>query len=220
MSNKTRDKLNREPTQNEKMIYELAKAIERLETSQRSFAMNLGAVARGIGISPKNFVKYLYDDKSNNKFYSKVVVHESKRVINKGRVSLFTKLINKLKGMFMSKQHMVSRVVSQEDLDLNPDLVKEGVKVGDTVQLPETKEETEARLRTEKEMKDKEKADKKAAKDTQKTGVTSAPSSDIPVTYMGVEVTAILSEGESETEYHCRMANGTTMHVPKTLFGK
>lgn len=40
----------------------------------------------------------------------------------------------------------------------------------------------------------------------------------LPV-FEGKQVTAILDDGrETETEYHCSMADGTTMHVPKELF--
>lgn len=35
-------------------------------------------------------------------------------------------------------------IVTQEDLDNNPQLVEDGVKVGDTIQVPETEEEQNA----------------------------------------------------------------------------
>jgi hypothetical protein len=39
---------------------------------------------------------------------------------------------------------MIKKIVEQEDLDNNPDLVTQGVKVGDEIEIPETAEETEA----------------------------------------------------------------------------
>jgi hypothetical protein len=39
------------------------------------------------------------------------------------------------------------------------------------------------------------------------------------VKYNGIEVIEILNDGkETATDYHCRLENGTTMHVPKSLF--
>jgi hypothetical protein len=37
--------------------------------------------------------------------------------------------------------------------------------------------------------------------------------------FEGKQVVSILDDGrETETHYHCQMADGTTMHVPKELF--
>jgi hypothetical protein len=39
------------------------------------------------------------------------------------------------------------------------------------------------------------------------------------VKYNRIEVIEILNDGkETATDYHCRLENGTTMHVPKSLF--
>jgi len=38
--------------------------------------------------------------------------------------------------------------------------------------------------------------------------------------YMKIQVVSILSGGHVKTHFHCKMANQTTMHVPKHLFKK
>jgi len=40
-------------------------------------------------------------------------------------------------------EELVDHVVTQEDLDLNPELEEEGTKVGDTIQVPKEEEEIE-----------------------------------------------------------------------------
>jgi hypothetical protein len=45
---------------------------------------------------------------------------------------------------------------------------------------------------------------------------TSAPL--VHVAFEGAEVIDILSYGETPTHFHCRLSNGTTAHVPKSLF--
>lgn len=42
------------------------------------------------------------------------------------------------------KKEAKKHIVTQEDLDANPDLVENGVKVGDEIELPVTEETTEA----------------------------------------------------------------------------
>ena len=39
----------------------------------------------------------------------------------------------------------------------------------------------------------------------------------VPVIFDGLEVTKILEEGHSDQYYHCRMSDGSTRHVPRTL---
>ena len=56
------------------------KSFEDIEKHNRQFSMNLGAVARTLNISPKKFVKALYEDQKNNKFYINVIKHEQKRM--------------------------------------------------------------------------------------------------------------------------------------------
>lgn len=48
----------------------------------------------------------------------------------------------------------------------------------------------------------------------EKAPVTPRP---FPV-FEGVRVVAVLDKGHTKTHNHCKMANGTTMHVPKVLF--
>jgi hypothetical protein len=36
---------------------------------------------------------------------------------------------------------MQKKIITQEDLDLNPDLADQGVKVGDEIEIPETEQE-------------------------------------------------------------------------------
>ena len=83
-----------------------------------------------------------------------------------------------------------------------------------------------------KAAKDKEKADAKAAKAAAKAGksvdevsapVEAAPVAGVPafnqnVSYEGVKVVEILSSKHTPTHFHCRMSNGVTCHVPKSLF--
>ncbi len=38
---------------------------------------------------------------------------------------------------------MAKKIVTQEDLDLNPDLVTEGIQVGDEIEIPDETEENE-----------------------------------------------------------------------------
>lgn len=41
---------------------------------------------------------------------------------------------------------MAKKIVTQEDLDLNPDLVTQGVQVGDEIEIPDETEENEQTL--------------------------------------------------------------------------
>lgn len=54
-------------------------------------------------------------------------------------------------GKPAQKPKMVDHVVTQEDLDANPDLVKDGVKVGETIQIPEPTTEKPKAPETETE---------------------------------------------------------------------
>lgn len=80
-----------------------------------------------------------------------------------------------------------------------------------------------------------EKAAKKVAKNAPKEEVSDVPEENKPplgskpdlsdnttlrtgVIFEGATVTAILSYGETPTAFHCSMSDGTTKHVPKSLF--
>jgi hypothetical protein len=145
--------------------------------------LNIGAVCREMGMSPKKFIKALYANEQNAKFYAQTVAIEKAKQLKDSlpKIPMFTRINNKLKGIFMAR-----RTKKQ----IEEDKLKE---TGDV---------------TSKE------ADAKA-----ESTVNDSPHSDTPVVYGGKEVTAILQDGkDTPTEYHCSMSDGTTMHVPKSLF--
>lgn len=83
-----------------------------------------------------------------------------------------------------------------------------------------------------KAAKEKEKADAKAAKAAakaeKKAGGVSVPPPGVPVnaqvpdyshiTYEGAKIVAILPNKHTKNEFHCKMSDGSTKHVPKRLF--
>lgn len=51
------------------------------------------------------------------------------------------KLLAKVEELRKSKPKMIDVTVTQETLDQNPELAAEGIKVGDTIQVPDTEKE-------------------------------------------------------------------------------
>jgi len=181
MSDKKQDKqLGKEESFKEWVRTEL----KRMDDNGRSMSMNLGAVCRALGMSPKTFVKALYDDGKNREFYINTLQHEQKRM-----QKLQGNYIPWYKKIFKRKENMARKPFGSNQSTGNPTMPEHL----DTV--------TQAKV------------------DEAKVTLANAPESATPVKYDGLEVTAILQDGKSTpTHYHCSMSNGTTMHVPKTLW--
>lgn len=162
----------------------------------KTFSSNLGAIARFLGVSPKNLVKALYSEKLNSKYFMSVINEEHKYFIKlqQPKSSIFKKLINFIKSIFMEKPQIT---ITEKYLKNHPEL-KDKFKVGDIIPNPKyvSPENQESLAK-----------------------VAAAPQSAKPIVVEGKNVVAILQDGkETETHYHCKMSDGTTMHVDKTLF--
>lgn len=113
------------------------------------------------------------------------------------------KQINKAIKQFIDKQtsgdniHLVDYILTQEDLENNPELVDEGLVDGDIIGIPFPIE--------------KSKEDSKPA---------TPPEDSVykQVKYEGKTVVEVLQQGHTDTHYHCKMSDNSTMHVPRSEF--
>jgi len=74
------------------------KKLQEVENNQRVFAMNMGSIARKLGLSAEDFVKCLYEEEENKKFYIKTLIHEEKLRTQPKKVSIFSWLKEKFYG--------------------------------------------------------------------------------------------------------------------------
>lgn len=90
---------------------------EQINQTQRSFAMNLGSIARELGMNPKTFVKALYSDKKNKNFYMKTLVFEQeyamKRKQKEANPGFIKRLINKFKSNDQSNQRRAGTTINR-----------------------------------------------------------------------------------------------------------
>ena len=74
------------------------KKMQELENNQRVFAMNMGSIARKLGLSAKDFVNCLYEEEKNKDFYIKTLIHEEKLRTQPKKKSFFSWLKEKFYG--------------------------------------------------------------------------------------------------------------------------
>lgn len=197
--------------------------LQKIDQSMKQGQMNHVAIARAMGISPKKFVKALYEDEKNKAFYIQTMSEEHKLMVRNTvpKIKLTTIISNKLKGMFMSEPKLMNYTMTQEDLDNNPQLVEEGIQVGQVIQIPKPKRGQPVEFPKGASKEDILTEEQKNANADAAAMIAGAPHADAPVVFEGKEVISILQDGrETADAYHCQMSDGTTMHVPKSLFNK
>lgn len=90
---------DKQMSEDDKFKEYVRKGFEQMDSNLKSFAMNLGSVARGLGMDPKTFVKALYADEKNKAFYMKVLICEQEHAMKSKfpKQNLLTKIKNYVK---------------------------------------------------------------------------------------------------------------------------
>lgn len=124
--------------------------------------------------------------------------------------------------------NLQDHVVTEEDIEENPELENEGIKVGDTIQILETEEDEKYNNNFNQEQSEEENfednsrtqdgsSEEHRQEDSKKIEEVTTNSSDKELKYEGKVIKEILNNDplETETLYHVRFVDGTTGHVPK-----